>query len=342
MIPSPSTPPGLRSLASCGGCAAKADPALVSLLVAVAGGRRQSNPDLLVGLDAADDGAVYRLDDERALVATVDFFPPLVDNPEDYGEIAAANAVSDIYAMGASVALALVISGFPAQVSHDVVTAATRAAARVVEDCGGQVVGGHSIRCSEPVFGLAVLGFVHPQKVWRKGGAQPGDALMLSKSLGTGVLLSAGDSEGVATAVRSMRETNATAARVLAQRAGGPHAVTDVTGYGLAGHAWEMAGCSGTALRIEARALPVLTDALEALERGFRTSADVTTRRALDARVHIAPEVTAELTGLLFDPQTSGGLLAAVPAVHVPELVKWGFVEIGSVQSGPSIVEVVA
>ena len=189
---------GLRTLAACGGCAAKADAGLVTLLTSLVADVTGDNPDVLAGLAPCDDAAVYQLDAERALVATVDFFPPLVDDPEDYGAIAAANAVSDIYAMGGEVAFALVVCGFPARVPESIVAAATTAAAEVVGGCGGQVLGGHSIRCAEPVFGLCVLGFVHPNRLWRKSGARPGDVLVLSKPVGTGVLLSEHSPQGVA------------------------------------------------------------------------------------------------------------------------------------------------
>ena len=165
---------GLRALAGCGGCAAKVAPELTALLgVAASSGHDDT---LLAGLSPPDDAAVYPLDAERALVSSLDFFPPLVDDPGDYGAVAAANAVSDVYAMGGTVAFGLVISGFPSHVPAATVLAATDGATRVVGACGGLVVGGHSIHCREPVFGLAITGFVHPQRVWRKSGARPGVA----------------------------------------------------------------------------------------------------------------------------------------------------------------------
>jgi selenide,water dikinase len=335
---------GLRSLASCGGCAAKADPSLVDLLVgaAVAQAARLRDPDVLVGLAEADDAAVYRLDADRALVATVDFFPPLVDDPGYYGAVAAANAVSDVYAMGGRVAMALVVSGFPDEVPDNVVATVTHAAAQVVASCGGQVVGGHSIRCREPVFGLAVLGFVHPDQAWRKSGARPGDVLVLSKSLGTGVLLSEGRPGGVETAVGSMRSTNQDAAAALAQAPGGPHAVTDVTGYGLAGHAAEVAQRSNTDLVLVSSALPLLHGARAAAAAGIRTSADASTRSAFAERVRVRPDVPEDLAVLAFDPQTSGGLLAAVRSSDVPFLLQRGFAVVGSVVAGAGTVDVVA
>ena len=323
---------GLRALAGCGGCAAKAPAELVSMLAGFAAGAGGPHAGVLVGLTPFDDAAVYALEAERALIATVDFFPPLLDDPGDYGAIAAANAVSDVYAMGGTVAFALALAGFPAQVPDAVIAEVSRAAAQVVADCGGSVIGGHSVRCAEPVFGLCVLGFVHPQRIWRKGGAIPGDVLMLSKPLGTGLLISAHRDPGLATAVASMRATNRAAAEVLRRAATPPHAVTDISGYGLLGHAAEMAEQSNALLRIEAARVPLLAGALEAAIAGTRTGA----HRAVDGRVRagidVAATVVPALRAVLEDPQTSGGLLAAVSPSDVPVLRAAGYVEIGRVE----------
>ena len=323
---------GLRSLANSGGCAAKADPALVALLTAMAAGAGRDDPAVLAGLRPFDDAAVYQLDSERALVATVDFFPPLVDDPADYGAVAAANAISDIYAMGAELAFALAISGFPAQVPEPVVAAATRAAAKVVKECGGQLLGGHSIRCQEPIFGLCALGFVHPERVWRKSGARPGDVLVLSKPLGIGMLLAEDSHSSVATAVSAMRETNRRAAAALS--AIEPHAVTDVTGYGLIGHGLEMAQRSNLRLVVRADTVPLLPGALAAAEHGVRTSADGRIRTQCAGHVDLSPRLSEALAALLYDPQTSGGLLAAVDAAHVEELERQGFARLGGTVPG--------
>ncbi len=333
---------GLRALAGCGGCAAKAPAELVSMLAGFAAGAGGPHADVLVGLTPFDDAAVYALDAERALIATVDFFPPLLDDPGDYGAIAAANAVSDVYAMGGTVAFALALAGFPSLVPDAVIAAVSRAAAEVVADCGGSVIGGHSVRCAEPVFGLCVLGFVHPQKIWRKCGAVPGDALVLSKPLGTGLLISAHRDPGLATAVASMRATNRAAAEVLRGAAIPPHAVTDISGYGLLGHAAEMAEQSDSVLRIEAARVPLFAGALEAAVAGVRTGAH---RRAeqspaaslaadvnLLARIDVAAAVAPALRAVLEDPQTSGGLLAAVSPSVLPALLAAGYVEIGRVE----------
>lgn len=325
---------GLRSLASCGGCASKASPDLVAMLATVAAGSGGSNAALLSGLDPYDDAAVYQLDAERALVSTLDFFPPLLDDPADYGAVAAANAVSDVYAMGGEVGLALVISGFPETVPPGMVTAATAAAATIITDCGGQIVGGHSIRCAEPVFGLSVTGFVHPDRIWRKSGAEPGDALVLSKPIGTGLLISEGSADALATALASMSRTNKDAARALSELSLGPSAVTDVTGYGLLGHAVEVAERSEVMIRIKAAQIPLLPGALAAARRGIRTSADANFRAVLADRVMTRRDLPADRAALLYDPQTSGGLLAAVSPDALPQLCEQGFFCIGQIEDG--------
>jgi len=324
---------GLRALAGCGGCAAKAPPEVVSMLAGLAAAAGAKDSAVIVGLTPADDAVVYQLEGDRALVATVDFFPPLVDDPTDYGTIAAANAVSDIYAMGGTVAFALAISGFPASVPTAVIAEVNRAAAKLVGNCGGAVLGGHSVRCAEPVFGLCVLGFVNPQRIWRKGGARVGDVLLLSKPLGTGLLLSSQDVEWLPGAISSMSETNQAAAQALHALPASPHAVTDITGFGLLGHAEEMAQQSNAMLQIEAAAVPVLPGALQVAVAGVRTSA----HRACPV---FPASVEAALLVVLQDPQTSGGLLVSVPATAVPQLQAAGFTVIGRVTAGPGCVEI--
>src|SRR6185295_15951800 len=194
------------------------------------------DPALLVGLAPFDDAAVYRVSDDVALVSTTDFFPPLVDDPSDFGAIAAANACSDVFAMGGRVVLALNISAFPEHLPVEVVGAILTAAAAVVAEAGGVVAGGHTIRSEEPIFGLAVQGLVHPDRVWTKAGARPGDTLVLSKPIGTGILLAGGSEDDKGVAIEGMRTLNRAAALALGQLpASGPHAVTDVTGFGLFG-----------------------------------------------------------------------------------------------------------
>ncbi len=329
----------LTEWTSCGGCAAKWGAApLRSLVAELAAG---VGSDLLVGLSPFDDAAVWRLSDDAALVSTTDFFPPLVDDPGDFGAIAAANACSDVFAMGGRVVLALNISAFPERMPAEVVAAILAAAAAVVEEAGGVVAGGHTIRADEPIFGLAVQGLVHPDRVWAKGGAAPGDTLVLSKPIGTGIVLAGGDDGAKAAAIAGMRTLNLAAADVLSGLGGdGPHSVTDVTGFGLLGHAWEVAERSGVTLRIFSRDLPLYPGALAAAQAGVRTGGDGRNRAALEGRV--SSRASAGLEALAFDPQTSGGLLASVRGAEADRLAdEGGFVRIGEVVEGPPSVELV-
>src|SRR3954452_7601654 len=235
------SPVKLTDFTSCGGCAAKYPAARLEELLA--GLVPPEAHDLLVGLAPSDDAAVYRLDDERALVATVDFFPPLVDDPADFGAIAAANALNDVFAMGGLPLVALSVAAFPEALPGEAVAAVLAAAAETGRSAGAVLAGGHTLRDDEPKFGLAVVGTVHPDEVWTKAGAQPGDLLFLTKPLGTGLIVHGAkrglvSAEALAATIASMRRLNADAAHVV--RAVGPNAVTDVTGFGLLGHAWEM------------------------------------------------------------------------------------------------------
>jgi selenide,water dikinase len=326
----------LTEWTSCGGCAAKwgASPLddLVKSLASTADG------DLLVGLAPFDDAAVYRLSDDLAVVSTTDFFPPLVDDPFDFGAIAAANACSDVFAMGGRVVLALNISAFPERMPLEAVSAILSAAAGVVHEAGGRVAGGHTIRSEEPIFGLAVQGVVHPDAIWTKSGSRPGDTLVLSKPIGTGILLAGGADADKTSAIARMRTLNRAAAEAMSALDDPPHAVTDVTGFGLLGHAWEMAERSQVTLRLDAGALPLYSGALQAAEAGVRTGGDARNRAHLDGRVSC--DASAALEALAFDPQTSGGLLAAVAPrwASVDLLTAAGFVAIGEVTEGPASV----
>jgi selenide,water dikinase len=327
----------LTEWTTCGGCAAKwgASP-LDGLVKALAG---TVDRDLLVGLAPFDDAAVYRLSADTAIVSTTDFFPPLVDDPSDFGAIAAANACSDVFAMGGRVVLALNISAFPERLPVEVVGAILTAAATVVTEAGGVVAGGHTIRSEEPIFGLAVQGLVHPDRIWTKAGARAGDTLVLSKPIGTGILLAGGGDEDKAAAVTRMRTLNRHAAEALSGLDEAPHAVTDVTGFGLLGHAWEMAERSGATLRVDTGAVPVYAGALAAAEAGVRTGGDPRNRAHLDP--HVVSSAPAALEALAFDPQTSGGLLASLApaAARDPRLAEAGFVPIGEVVDGPARVQ---
>jgi selenide,water dikinase len=324
----------LTEWTSCGGCAAKWGGAPLSGLVRELAG--VADTDLLVGLAPFDDAAVYRVSDDLAVVSTTDFFPPLVDEPYDFGAIAAANACSDVFAMGGRVTMALNISAFPERLPLEAIEAILRAAAETVRAAGGSVVGGHTIRSEEPIFGLAVQGLVHPDRILTKGGARPGDLLVLSKPLGTGIVLAGGAPEDKEEAIRGMRCLNRGASEALQALDGGVHAVTDVTGFGLAGHGWEMAERSGCSFVIETDGLPLYAGARTAAERGVRTGGDKRNREYLSGR--IVSEAPEALDALCFDPQTSGGLLAAVVPAAAAELRAAGFTTVGRVEAGEAAV----
>jgi selenide, water dikinase len=297
--------PTLTGLTAGGGCAAKYSAARLEQLLK--GFVPAEAEDLLVGLDPADDAAVYRLDDERALVFTVDFFPPLVDDPTIFGRIAATNALNDVYAMGGVPLLALSVAAFPEELPTDVPAAVFAGADEQVRAAGAILAGGHTIRDDEPKYGLAVVGTVHPDAIWTKAGARPGDALFLTKPLGTGLVLAAkGDLDEV---VQTMTTLNGAAADAL--RPFAPNAVTDVTGFGLFGHARELAERSGVRVRIEAEAMPALAGAVEAARDGVRTGGD---RRNREYAPVDAAGVAEELLALGYDAQTAGGMLVSLPA----------------------------
>jgi selenide, water dikinase len=304
----------LTDLAACGGCAAKYSAARLEELLR--GFVPVDEENLLVGLAPADDAAVYRLDDERALIFTLDFFPPVVDDPGDYGAIAATNALNDVFAMGGKPLLALSIAAFPEELPLEMLGTIFAAADAQVRAAGGLLAGGHTIRDAEPKYGLAVVGTVNPDGIWPKNGARPGDALFLTKPLGTGLIMS-GYKKGLAgamqleRAVHWMRTLNKDAAEVLQGLA--PNAVTDVTGFGLFGHAYEMADRSGVRLRLESERFPAIDGALDLARNGVRTSGDPRNRDF--AGRHLATNgLNATLEALGFDPQTAGGLLISLPA----------------------------
>ncbi len=283
---------------------------------------RPDDPNLLVGFETSDDAGVYRLTDGLALVQTVDFFTPIVDDPFVFGQIAAANALSDIYAMGGRPLTALAILGFPQAGDPDWMERILRGGLERMQAAGCAVVGGHSVRDEELKFGYAVTGVVHPERIWRNVGAQPGDRLLLTKPLGTGLIATAlkrnlARAEDVAEAVATMVSLNRDAAAALAEVEangipGSIHAVTDVTGFGLLGHAREMALGSHVSLELEARAVPVLSGALEAARAGALAGGLKANQEFLEGCVEFAATVPEEYRPLLHDPQTSGGLLVAV------------------------------
>ncbi|HEX6664370.1 MAG TPA: selenide, water dikinase SelD [Gaiellaceae bacterium] len=304
----------LTDLASCGGCAAKYSAARLEQLLA--GFVPVEAENLLVGLAPADDAAVYRLDDERALIFTLDFFPPIVDDPADYGAIAATNALNDVFAMGGTPLLALSIAAFPEELPLEMLGEIFAAADAQVRAAGGLLAGGHTIRDAEPKYGLAVVGTVSPDGIWPKNGARPGDSLFITKPLGTGLIMTgykkrlAGDMQ-LERAVHWMRTLNKDAADVL--RKAEPSAVTDVTGFGLFGHAHEVAERSGVLIRLESERFPAIDGALDLARKGVRTTGDPRNRDF--AASHITTDGLPEtLDALGFDPQTAGGLLVSIPA----------------------------
>lgn len=308
----------LTEWTSCGGCAAKWGKDLLAGLVDEL--PESNDTALLIGLAPFDDAAVYKVSSDLALVSTTDFFPPLVDDPDDFGAIAAANACSDVFAMGGRVLMAVNIAAFPEHFPREAIVAIFSAASEVVTAAGGSVAGGHTIRNPEPIFGLAVQGLVHPDRIFTKGGARAGDVLVLSKPLGTGLVLAGGSPAAKAEAIQGMRTLNRRASERL-QGIDGVHAVTDVTGYGLAGHGWEMAERSGCVFEIDVDSLPLYPETLDIAERGIRTGGDSRNRAAVGRHVAITGSATVAHEIIAFDPQTSGGLLAAVDPSHIDELL---------------------
>jgi selenide,water dikinase len=280
-----------------------------------------TDPSLLVGLAPFDDAAIYQVSPDLAVVSTTDFFPPLVDDPADFGAIAAANACSDVFAMGGRVTHALNVAAFPEDFPRTAITSIFAAAAAIVSAAGGSVVGGHTIRNPEPIFGLSVHGLVHPDRVFRKSGAQPGDEILLSKPIGTGLCTAGKGPAASASAIAGMRELNRTAAEQLTELGDAVHAVTDVTGYGLAGHAWEVAERSAVGVRLDSAGIVTYDGARDSAAAGIRTGGDPRNREYVGA--HLATRLDADdpALALCFDPQTSGGLLAILDPAAARDLV---------------------
>ena len=307
-----------------------------------------TNPNLLIGLDIKDDAAVYRIADDLALVQTVDFFPPIVDDPYTFGAIAAANALSDVYAMGGRPILALAIAGFPEDLPPATISAILQGGADKVAEASAVVAGGHTVIDQEPKYGLCVTGLVHPDRVTAKAHARPGDLLLLTKPIGTGVITTAHKrgvvaDEHLQAAIASMVRLNRCAAELAG--AAGLHSATDITGYGLLGHAEELARNSGVGLQISLDEVPLLPGALEYARRGIFPGGLGRNRDYLlgEGAVRLAEELDQAHMQLLFDPQTSGGLLFALPAREAATLRErfamagepcW---EIGSVVDGAGI-----
>ena len=275
------------------------------------------HPDLLVGLGEPDDAAVYRLDDSRALVITTDFFTPIVDDPYQYGAIAAANALSDVYAMGGTPLVALNIAALPPDLPPEMITQIMRGLAEKVREAGAVIAGGHTIQDKEPKVGLAVVGLGHPDHLLTKAGACPGDRLILTKPLGTGCIATAAkrdqaSPEHVAEAVEWMMKLNRAGAEVAL--AAGARAATDVTGFGFLGHATEMAEASQVTLHVEIDRVPLMSGATVYAEQWIFPGGSSSNKLAYERGVRFEDGIPQEMQMLLFDAQTSGGLLIAVPA----------------------------
>jgi selenide, water dikinase len=283
-------------------------------------------PDLVVGLGAVDDAAVYRLNDEQALIQTLDFFTPIVDTPYEFGAIAAANALSDIYAMGGEVLFALNVAAFPPDLPPLMLAEILRGGADVVRSVGAAIAGGHTIRDKEPKYGLAVTGMGHPDRLFTKGGARPGDQLVLTKPLGTGTITTAlkrghAAPEHVDAAVASMTRLNRVASQ--AARAAGVHSATDITGFGLIGHSLEMAGAAQVRFRLRFADLPWLPGALHYAEAWLFPGGAHDNQAFYNASVTYSRPVAGWQETLLHDPQTSGGLLLAVSPEYLPTFVEF-------------------
>jgi selenide,water dikinase len=274
------------------------------------------NADVLVGFDTADDAGVFRLDEERALVQTVDFFAPMVDDPRIFGAIAATNALSDVYAMGGAPVTALSIACFPDhQDLLEMLSEIMLGGAEKLQEAGVALLGGHTINDREIKFGYAITGLVNPQRMLTNASAQPGDALVLTKPLGIGIITTAikhalAQPETTRKAVHIMTTLNRTAAEVIA--ACRCHAATDITGFGLLGHGCEMAQASRVTLRLHSGSIPYLEDAFAFAAAGIMPGLIEKTWKTIESKVYINPEIAVPLRNILLDPQTSGGLLAAV------------------------------
>lgn len=307
----------LTKLASCAGCGAKVGAGTLCNLLT--GFQTHYDANLLVGYDKSDDASVYKVSDELAIVQTTDFFPPIVDDPFMYGQIAATNALSDVYAMGGEPKLALNIMCIPEKMDKATVQEILRGGYAKAYEAGAIITGGHTIHGAEPIYGLAVTGFVQPENVWTNSGAQPGDVLLLTKPLGVGILTTAAkaglvEQELLDKLYVQMSTLNKYAHDVLVNYS--VHACTDVTGFALLGHSLEMAQGSGVTVHLKAQDVPYHEEAYEMADMGFIPAGAYRNRDFAEAGVRVVGEVARALQDIFYDPQTSGGLLCAVPAAE--------------------------
>ncbi|GCL68780.1 selenide, water dikinase [Veillonella tobetsuensis] len=305
-----------------GGCACKIGPHILERVLKSV--TSVTNERVLADMTGADDAGVYKISDTLALVQTLDFFTPVVNDPVLFGKIAAANALSDVYAMGGTPLTGMNIVGFPISlVEQGVLTDVLNGAASIVAESGAAIVGGHSIENREPIFGMSVTGQVDPNHIWKNKGAQVGDVLVLTKRIGTGIMNNALKADlfptGTAQAVASMSTLNRVAAEVAHNFT--IHACTDVTGFSLMGHSVEMASASNVTIHIKTYDIPLFDDVIEAAQMGLVPAASYGNRKAI-TDVQVDANLDGVWTDILFDPQTSGGLLFSVPATEGPNLVK--------------------
>ena len=287
---------------------------------------RQHDPNVLVGFDHADDAGVYQISPDLALVQTVDFFTPIVDDPYTFGQIAATNSLSDVYAMGGRPMTALAMVCFPEKGDLDILEQILAGGLSKMMEAGCTIVGGHSIRDDETKFGYSVTGLIDPKRVLTNGGAKPGDALVLTKPIGTGVISTAikkqkAEQAWIDAAVRSMTTLNKKAAEVLSSGGYSPHSLTDITGFGVIGHVREMALASNVAVRLHADAVPLIEGAIDCVRAGYIPGGLKANRDFAECMVEYSGVVSDERRTLLFDPQTAGGLLISLPAAEADRLV---------------------
>ena len=312
----------LTDYVTSGGCACKIGPHILErVLKAVA---PVTNEHVLADMTGADDAGIYKISDQLALVQTLDFFTPVVNDPTLFGKIAAANALSDVYAMGGIPLTAMNIVGFPVPlVEQGVLTDVLNGAASIVSESGAAIVGGHSIENKEPIFGMSITGQVNPNEIWKNKGARVGDVLVLTKRIGTGIMNNALKADlfptGTTQAVASMSTLNRVAAEVAHNFT--IHACTDVTGFSLMGHSVEMASASNVTIHIKIYDIPLFDDVIDAARMGLVPAASYGNRKAI-TDVQVDKILDSVWTDILFDPQTSGGLLFSVPAAEGPDLVK--------------------
>jgi selenide,water dikinase len=281
-------------------------------------------PDLLVGLDTSDDAAVYKINDETAIIHTVDFIPPVVDDPFSYGAVAATNALNDVYAMGGKVLLALNICGFPQSLPYSVISEILRGGAEKIKQAGGVLAGGHTIVDKEPKYGLSVLGIVHPDKILSKATARPGDVIVLTKPLGTGIITTAGKADAaepahIEAAIEIMTKLNRVPSEFFQEI--GIHALTDVTGFSLLGHGNEIAEKSGRKIVLHVERLPFLDGAERYAQEGFFPGGTCNNEACYAHAITFDPDIPVSTQRLLFTPETAGGLLAAVASEKMDETI---------------------